>query len=100
VAVRALRRSPTRRSSDLRSQLDEALAGDGHDPAALNQPSQQCRPKSAGQVRPALGPVQAPTSKGATRPACRFNIDAEVRKPRFTDRKSTRLNSSHVKISY
>src|SRR5690606_41498085 len=73
---RTLRSFPTRRSSDLRSScqvvvLPEREPGDAVASAAV-----------------------VPRSAGASRPS------GARQTPRRSDRKSTRLNSSHVKISY
>src|SRR5690349_23739460 len=67
---------PTRRSSDLPRRLEDL--GD-----AVQQP-QHCSAAHRGRWEPAQGPGE----------------DQHQRDRRDRDRKSTRLNSSHVEISY
>src|SRR5690606_41836241 len=82
---------PTRRSSDLRRHRG---GRDGVDPC-------QCPPRSAEHRRPTLGDRctlgarrRSPAVPGLRRPV------AVPERAGDQDRKSTRLNSSHVKISY
>src|SRR5690606_39400072 len=89
---------PTRRSSDLVRALSEPLSkvdkitvvstGDGHGGAGVN--------RVTGDMTTVLAQVPAlvETLTGV-------NVQDLMRHvPRLQDRKSTRLNSSHVKISY
>src|SRR5690606_41642110 len=80
-AHRALHSFPTRRSSDLleNPRLSAALAA-----AVATLPNVERLPAVAGAPMPTAGHFRVPISDGELR----------------TDRKSTRLNSSHVKISY
>src|SRR5207302_8627046 len=90
---------PTRRSSDL--LLDEALVAAGIDRTRvyITNAVKHFKWKPAGKRRLHQKPNAAEIS------ACRPWLDAEISliKPGILvllDRKSTRLNSSHVKISY
>src|SRR5690606_41611943 len=78
----ALHSSPTRRSSDLGTRR-----------RARQGPGTRDRVRRA--VRPVEGPPPARGDAGAA-----GRVRGRPPAPRLTDRKSTRLNSSHVKSSY
>src|SRR5690606_39758052 len=77
---------PTRRSSDLRPPSSPSTKRS----ASSRPPSPTC-PSSSGRI--------ARSSPSGTR-RCRWGTIATRASSRTPDRKSTRLNSSHVKISY
>src|SRR5690606_41930472 len=82
----ALPSFPPRRSSDLLTA----------------RPARGPRPTAGGSAPPAPAPAPPPAGRSvASRPAARGYRGAAAAPPhRRQDRKSTRLNSSHVKISY
>src|SRR5690606_40140204 len=85
---------PTRRSSDLRQVTQQELA---HDPLWVARKLLGCEIRSTspeGEVGVRLVEVEA--YRGGDDPASHCYRGRTERK----DRKSTRLNSSHVKISY
>src|SRR5690606_40472172 len=95
VDPRELRSSPTRRSSDLHV-------------TPLSVETSHCRSGATGAfetnsaTKVTFSPVRATASSGCVRNVNSFrNCDgANATLLMRTDRKSTRLNSSHVKISY
>src|SRR5690606_42165630 len=88
-APRDLPSFPTRRSSDLRAGTVHAqtLGHDDHPPRLLRDRG------GDPHVRHHLGDGSVGGPREPVRGSCRS-------RPRTGDRKSTRLNSSHVKISY
>src|SRR5690606_40734573 len=82
---------PTRRSSDLRKRSSTRRA------TAKRPPPPSVRSRTPA---PSRSPRTSPSSKSAAA-TCSGNFElGEVRGDLDGDRKSTRLNSSHVKISY
>src|SRR5205814_8822973 len=89
---------PTRRSSDLRPEL-----GRRHGQVSIGT-----RPGTTPGIRPGTRPGTTPgTRPGTERPdglpqgePDRLDIDVRIGQPLRQDRKSTRLNSSHLGISY
>src|SRR5690606_42011229 len=84
AAHRALHSFPTRRSSDLVSAVVEALAAGGYESVAIGFIHAYANGAHEAAVRDAIVKHL---------PHVSVSISSE-------DRKSTRLNSSHVKISY
>src|SRR5690606_41841914 len=91
---RALRSFPTRRSSDLvgRSSSAARYGRRCRPPARLSEESHRHRNRGGFRESADGGPILHPCATGA--------CASVTSKPRSRDRKSTRLNSSHVKISY
>src|SRR5690606_39668323 len=84
----ALLSFPTRRSSDLRRSC---------------RPGRACRRAPFWPARPFPGPPAARPScprRGSPAPPARWACRRQSPHGSTSDRKSTRLNSSHVKISY
>src|SRR5699024_12384250 len=91
-----LRPSPTRRSSDLAEQLLDLREG----PADLGEARAERREPEPDPVRlPEVGHDALLPQPGADLPRARVG-DRHVPAAALEDRKSTRLNSSHVSISY
>src|SRR5207302_10077789 len=85
---RALHSFPTRRSSDLSAQVDDAAV----------QPLPNSRKIYVGPLRV---PMREITQTGGNPPLVVYDTSGPYTDPQVRiDRKSTRLNSSHVKISY
>src|SRR5207248_8379837 len=86
---------PTRRSSDLRPPTGSSIsAPKAATPAAISSPP--APPKTSPCARRVIrGSTSAPTS-----PAVRRNAGGRDDGEHCSDRKSTRLNSSHRTISY
>src|SRR5690606_41301051 len=84
---------PTRRSSDLGSPARHRSAA-GRAPATSPRASND---RYAPLLRDRL---DTPAEFHAPRPARHYSAFLARTDPETTDRKSTRLNSSHVKISY
>src|SRR5207302_7901599 len=92
VAPCALPSFPTRRSSDLPSQVRSASS-------RAQRAKEQQRKSERGHMRDEVAVAERATRRTA------FGEDFEIESIRLQqrcrrDRKSTRLNSSHVKISY
>src|SRR5690606_42003684 len=85
----ALHSFPTRRSSDL-------PGGCWRSPCCLGLPCNRCSRKMAALPRQ---PARTPCTSSSATKTCSGSRCATGR-PSKRDRKSTRLNSSHVKISY
>src|SRR5690606_41567025 len=90
---RPLRSCPTRRSSDLFGRIRLGVEDLHHGAPALGaaEPGAGGRPVAAGQ-RPHAAVVDGGVLEGEP--------EADAARRLGQDRKSTRLNSSHVKISY
>src|SRR5690606_40925830 len=80
---------PTRRSSDLDAD-GAAQTGTGK-----GRPTPTRKEREAARKRPLVSDNRAEARRQA-----RAQMQAERERARLGDRKSTRLNSSHVKISY
>src|SRR5690606_40918565 len=97
---RALHSFPTRRSSDLTATLGQKISP-GVDKVTVNGKSVRstAQPRITVAVHKPRGLVCS--NDDPHHAATVFELlPRELAKLRFLDRKSTRLNSSHVKISY
>src|SRR5690606_41265576 len=99
VDLRGPRAFPTRRSSDLQRVVDQgAFARTGHAGDTGEQPHGHLDVHTLEVVAGGVEDAQARCLVGEGAPFAR-HLDAQGAR-QITDRKSTRLNSSHVKISY
>src|SRR5690606_40983043 len=98
AALLPLHSFPTRRSSDL--TLYQAAVLQAAEQAAHRGSRDACGPCDDGGVRRGLQLVEDDELLKAESEARSAALAVADESPPSTDRKSTRLNSSHVKISY
>src|SRR5690606_41820972 len=98
VSLRTLHSFPTRRSSDLRANVISGVLP----PCAATLPvaaSRNAKP-DRNAMAPPPPPPPPPGAHCGKVTISKLNAVLEAAPPPPPDRKSTRLNSSHVKISY
>src|SRR5690606_40616537 len=100
AAPGCLHPSPTRRSSDLRIEVAGYTDSTGSD--AYNEALSQRRAETVHRYLVERGVTNTLTARGYGErdPIADNGTEQERAQNRRVDRKSTRLNSSHVKISY
>src|SRR5207302_10377224 len=98
--IRDLHSFPTRRSSDLRSSLFQRATGQLGGRAELGKRSAAVKSRSVGDVRSHAAAVTQKTPSTSLAGGAGEAAGKHSRRGSGADRKSTRLNSSHVKISY
>src|SRR5690606_40407111 len=91
---------PTRRSSDLDPELDRVPQPGLDDVGAGLVPLEHRPPAPLGPAAVAIGDDGHVSSSFGRAHTSRISASFCLSRPSSSDRKSTRLNSSHVKISY
>src|SRR5690606_40784415 len=91
---------PTRRSSDLPRDIDADRTRFFEDPIGhLTTLEERVSQRVARQLQEALAPLREVADTFRFGNTYEQYLERYKQDPRFSDRKSTRLNSSHVKIS-